>query len=637
MSRRLAHRVGFLASIPCVATPPGVVARSTIPPPAGAVITTYANYRKVGYTVNVSIDMDGAYPATGPVASDGSLPVFGAGMGPAAVGAKRSGHVMRADFRAAGKETTPPLGSVFVSEDRCGGCHGRGRCLAQPDDHPHCLCVDGAYGLHCEMVCTNDCSNDCSGKGRCLHGFCKCVAGWFGVDCSSSLAEAEVDRSLLKVDEKQMGRGPIGVSPFLLKQLPPPIRQLVRRLRRSVYVYDLPPRVIQTGTEMWSSRFWGKGSFEECDPVHARRIYQAQSIFDHHLLHDSFVRTLDPSQASLFYVPTFLMQRITWGGNVRDPLLRIYEHIRYAHPHWNASGGRDHVWFIFGERMVCDVPDQILDVSIILGHWGGSREFVHNGKRHATDCLYPHKDIVVPPVTPIQHDLAKYREKLLPAMLEADRSDPERSGPLLLFAGGIFSFGASQDNMREGGIDTKKKQEKWQERADKDSCATPESVCREIYSMGVRQAIWRQRLWAEPDMRIVSAGIPDYLTAVPQARFCLHTEGNSWGTRLIDYMAMECIPVIVNDGMIFPFHSILPYSKFSLHWSKRDIPQIANRLRSFSNETQVQMRAAIRLYKRSFVWWRPEGLAYEYTLASLSARIKSLGLRKYKVGVVART
>ena len=50
--------------------------------------------------------------------------------------------------------------------------------------------------------------------------------------------------------------------------------------------------------------------------------------------------------------------------------------------------------------------------------------------------------------------------------------------------------------------------------------------------------MWRQRLWAEPDMRIVSAGIPDYLTAVPRARFCLHTEGNGWGARVVDYMAM---------------------------------------------------------------------------------------------------
>jgi hypothetical protein len=41
--------------------------------------------------------------------------------------------------------------------------------------------------------------------------------------------------------------------------------------------------------------------------------------------------------------------------------------------------------------------------------------------------------------------------------------------------------------------------------------------CRNIYSMGVRQAVWRQKLWAEPDMRIVSAGIPDYLTAARQA------------------------------------------------------------------------------------------------------------------------
>ena len=31
--------------------------------------------------------------------------------------------------------------------------------------------------------------------------------------------------------------------------------------------------------------------------------------------------------------------------------------------------------------------------------------------------------------------------------------------------------------------------------------------------------------------------------AYARARFCLHTEGNSWGTRLYDYMAMECLPL----------------------------------------------------------------------------------------------
>lgn len=36
----------------------------------------------------------------------------------------------------------------------------------------------------------------------------------------------------------------------------------------------------------------------------------------------------------------------------------------------------------------------------------------------------------------------------------------ERAGPLLFFAGGIRSFGASQDNQRKTGMDTIHKQEK---------------------------------------------------------------------------------------------------------------------------------------------------------------------------------
>ena len=144
--------------------------------------------------------------------------------------------------------------------------------------------------------------------------------------------------------------------------------------------------------------------------------------------------------------------------------------------------------------------------------------------------------------------------------------------------------------------------------------------------MGVRQAVWRQRLWAEPDMRIVSAGIPDYLTAVPAARFCLHTEGNGWGARVVDYMAMECLPLMVNDGMIFPYANILDWDAFSIHLNKRHVPQIAAILRNVSEARQRQMHAVQRRYKRAFVWWRPDGLAYEYTLASLGQRVAALGL-----------
>jgi hypothetical protein len=45
-----------------------------------------------------------------------------------------------------------------------------------------------------------------------------------------------------------------------------------------------------------------------------------------------------------------------------------------------------------------------------------------------------------------------------------------------------------------------------------------------------------------------------------------------------------------------------------------------------SAETQMAMHAQLRRYKRAFVWWRPDGLAYEYTLASLGQRLISRNL-----------
>ena len=345
-------------------------------------------------------------------------------------------------------------------------------------------------------------------------------------------------------------------------------------------------------------------------------------------------------------------------------------YLRAAHPYWNASGGRDHVFFIFGERQTCLVPADIARVSIMIGHWGD------------VDCMSRSKDVVVPTITPVQHDLPRFTHRLQKAMRKASAADFTRRGPLLLFAGGITSFSASQDNLRKSGNDTQDKQNKWLRRVINERCARPEVrpppccrrpaaatllppppcrrhpaaatlpplrcrrhcpsplthpttgrvrssaqvSCRNIYSMGVRQAVWRQRLWAEPDMRIVSAGIPDYDTAVPQAHFCLHTEGNGWGARVVDYMAMECLPLMVNDGMIFPYANILNWDTFSIHLRKRQVPQIAPVLRNISSAVQERMHAAQRRYKRAFVWWRPDGLAYEYTLAALGQRVAQLGL-----------
>lgn len=544
----------------------------------------------------------------------------------AAAGAKLK--VFGAGARVKG---APHADAVWVATGECPlGCSGRGRCMRdgkeasirhrnQPTDADapglRCVCFDGAFGDGCDRVCDNDCFNRCSGHGICMHGWCQCDAGWHGVDCSDATG-LRYHRASLPDDTFQFGEGVRGAQ---LTDMPTSLRKHARRLRRAIYVYQLPASVNRVA-EAWMDRRWGSAAGTGCDPVHNRRIYSAQSHFDAHLLHDDFARTLRPERASLFYVPIFLNQRVSWGADLNATMLAALYHIRSNHPWWNTSGGRDHVWFIFGERQTCLVPMEISRVSIIIGHWGDDT------------CMQRNRDIVVPTITPIQHDYPRYVHgrdgihSLQRSMRGATAAGFQRPGPLLFFAGGITSFAASQDNIRPTGADSEEKQQKWMNRVVSDRCARPEVPCRNAYSMGVRQSVWRQRLWAEPDMRIVSAGVPDYLEAVSLARFCLHTEGNGWGARVVDYMAMECIPLMLNDQMIFPFHNVLPWPEFALHTRKAQIPVVARVLRNISVAVQHRMHAALRRYKRGFIWWRPDGLGYEYTLAALGQRVQQLGL-----------
>ena len=630
----LTYKPTFWARLTCVAYPPGRSPTSEIPLQRDARLTTFAGYMERGY------DSQGT-----PLPPKDPLPAYGAGLEPPE------------DWRGGGAEPKYAVGATWVfgrgngSEARCvafaiGGnrrvdCSGRGRCLFEEDGgrgQARCVCVDGSYGANCEHVCSNDCLNDCSGHGTCIHGFCKCDDGWFGVDCSDSIdpLRASLPKRLLHYDRAAFGPGPVGMGG--LNGLPRHLRTHARRMKQSIFVYDLPAAVNREA-DRWMIRYWGEGCFLECDPLHSRRIYATQAHFDGHLMHDDFVRTLNPESAKLFYVPTFIMARHTWGSKgVGRSMTAAYEYIRHAFPYWNRTGGRDHVWFMPGEKLICDAPPEILRNSIIINHWGGQKGWTNA----PSDCVDPAKDIVLPPITPIQHDLMEYRRRLQGPMNAASAKPVEvvakREGPLLLFAGGIASFGASQDRKRKGGVDTAEQQTKFLAIVSntKKQCSDPtetthRSYCRGLYSMGVRQAIWRQKLWAEPDMKIVSSGIPNYLTVAASSRFCLHTEGNSWGTRLIDQMAIECLPLIVNDGMVFPFENILTretYRTFSIHLSKAHVPQIPAILRNVSDATRLEMHRNLREHKRAFIWFRPEGLAYEYTIAALGERVVSwLGKR----------
>ena len=63
-----------------------------------------------------------------------------------------------------------------------------GWCNAAAGAKPKRMCgcsKDGWDGKNCEVPTEAFCPNQCTGHGECRLGYCKCNAGWFGLDCAS--------------------------------------------------------------------------------------------------------------------------------------------------------------------------------------------------------------------------------------------------------------------------------------------------------------------------------------------------------------------------------------------------------------------------------------------------------------------
>ena len=54
------------------------------------------------------------------------------------------------------------------------------------------------------------------------------------------------------------------------------------------------------------------------------------------------------------------------GANL---LLEAKRWLQQAYPHWNRTGGKDHIWLVSHDEGSCWVPAE-LRPSIILSHWG---------------------------------------------------------------------------------------------------------------------------------------------------------------------------------------------------------------------------------------------------------------------------
>ena len=441
---------------------------------------------------------------------------------------------------------------------RCpNSCSHHGTCIMSCRRKPVCLCHSGFRGAACQVSDASQCINECSGsRGTCIARFCRCRTGYFGVDCSRSVADDSLEAA--------------------------------RRRYVPTYVYSLPDG-LSTLHHLYQN-----------DPT-ARGVFYANRVFLTQLLSRRDAVVSDPENAALFIVPVMLVQR---GGNLWQPkefLSQVVAHLRSAHPWWNRSNGADHVFFTTQDRGGCWTPPE-LQRSIVVSYFGFTQAEVFFGheqqlltatagklksawarRRYNLSlprCFIPHKDVVAP-VDFVLPPRARRARPAGAALTCNDRVGHGSARKTLLVATGSTS------------------------------AVLPE------YSQGVRQAL-EQAHRDTPGVRFRRGkwAIEELTTA----EFCLAPSGWGYGWRTYLALAVGCIPVIIQPHVQQAFEELLPYEQFSLRFTPAQIPQLPELLRQQPRRRVCEMRAAAHRYHRAVLWQGPDGRAYDFLMASLCKR-----------------
>ncbi|WIA23466.1 hypothetical protein OEZ85_000212 [Tetradesmus obliquus] len=458
-------------------------------------------------------------------------------------------------------------GPTALHPNHCpGNCSYRGACMQDDkEQQPYCLCHYGFTGERCEHVGANPghqhaCWNNCQGRGVCRRGFCHCQKGWWGKDCGRSRAFGAHSA-----------------------------RRAVHKLR--VYAYDLP----------WELAYQPEYHVGWRDHD---QIYMAWQVFGELFFNDSSaVRTDNPYEANMFYIPAMTY---VYSSNLGDTLVhskRVIDYVRTTWPFFNRTKGLDHFMWLTNDQGACHWPGsthpEMANVIKVV-HYAWHNPF---GKSIPTGwnrlpnkhwgCFHPLRDISAAPYWLNQAGVAAAAHGLQGAKPTFDvKAIPAER--LLFFAGGIRHGDPS-------------------------------------YSHGVRQELHtRFGRGQHPNITIHEGRCENYSAALQGSKYCLAPSGHGWGIRLSQYMIQGCVPVIIQDDIYQAWEDLLPYADFSVRLPMSRIAALPELLASIPDADYLQLRAGVAKYWRAFVWDRAAGgMAYDFMMASLQNRMLRLQARQF--------
>lgn len=317
---------------------------------------------------------------------------------------------------------------------------------------------------------------------------------------------------------------------------------------RKWYVYDLDFRFNYDG-------------YVNCPHPHCKTSlwYLTGERFFYERLRRSPLRTLDPSEAALFYVPFFasalIMSRggADWWPAINFTAARLREvlAIVMSSPQWQRNGGKDHVWYFSFDHGVClsnsysprfQPPPEILPC-IHISTYGNSDDPVCSRAQ----------DVVAPPASNLTI-VRIFRAELAQAKPRKDA---------------IFF---------QGSIDRK-------------------SAHGDVYSNGTRQLLWR--LYRNSTFWLWSKSVsPEELARdMTAVDFCACPEGFApWTPRLVQSVLAGCIPVIISSRIVLPLTTRVPWHHFSIRIMAHQLPLMNDILKAISKQRRTEMRAEMAKY-----------------------------------------
>ncbi|OVA06939.1 Exostosin-like [Macleaya cordata] len=330
----------------------------------------------------------------------------------------------------------------------------------------------------------------------------------------SASKPTSVSRALFETNSKLLQK-PIN------REIINPSSDIPRDLK--IYIYDLPSKY----NSDWLSN-------ERC----SNHLFAAE-VAIHRALMNSDVRTLNPWEADFFFVPVYVSCNFSTVngfpslGHARPLLASAVQLISSTVPFWNRSGGSDHVFVASHDYGACFHPmeedaiadgiPEFLKKSIILQTFGVRF-------RHPCQDV---ENVLIPPY-------------VSPEKIQSTIQTAPNHGKRDIW---VFFRGKMEIH--------------------------PKNISGRFYSKGVRTLIW-QKFNRNKKFYLKRHRFQGYQSEIRRSVFCLCPLGWApWSPRLVESVALGCVPVIIADDIRLPFSETIQWPKISLTVAEKDVGKLA--------------------------------------------------------------